>query len=128
MKKPSKLFSLLIVCILVTLTIGIGACEKTESPIGNDCTQKAIYKGTNVCHRLDGNNQAAAAIEVASDGNVFILENFFEIFTDSSLLVLNDTIYIDFEPVGKMSTPSPALCGPLIIAPVTKATCISLDD
>ena len=93
----------------------LAACSKED--LVHLCPTPAKYLGTAVCY--DGEN--AAAIEVVETGEIYIIQNFFDL-VDPGTFSLNQDLNIGFVDVPYEI--SPALCGPLIVAPLTAASCI----
>ena len=85
------------------------------------CITEVTYRGTNVCSDLE----TAAAVELA-DSSFLIINNFFD-FADSSTIIENQSLYIDYGAVDSTLYNSGVLCGVAIVAPITEITCFDLN-
>ncbi len=117
----TKLYFLsLLLCL--TLSIGCNTQEDIQPQPNTDCTQKAFYRGTNVCFSNNGN---AAAIELEVDNQYLILSNFSD-YAALNTLENGDILYVEFDTVD-FNDASPALCGVMIVAPVTTLNCLTVE-
>lgn len=123
MQTLSKKFLILSIFAITLCFIACNKDEDTTIPqLNTECTVKAFYKGTNVCH--DGENAAAVELE---DSGYLILPNFFaEVEMDA--IQYDDTLYIEYENVDSTLFGSGALCGSLIVAPIADLTCVSITE
>ena len=121
-KKNITMSSLFKIVLSICLISCVFSCHEDEVLNSTpDCTIKAFYKGTNVCH----NGENAAAIQVEFNDRYLILPNFLEL-VDEDAISYDDVLYVEYEAVD-FDDISPALCGALIVAPVTNLTCVTLE-
>jgi len=84
-----------------------------------DCVTTVTYRGTNVCN----DEVTAAAVELA-DSSLLIVSNFFD-FADSSTIMIDDLVNIDYGTVDSSLFNSGVLCGVAIVAPVAEISCFA---
>ena len=85
------------------------------------CISEVSYRGTNVC-----SNESTAAAVAFADSSLLIISNFFD-FADSTTIMEDDIIYIDYDLVDSSLFNSGVLCGVSIVAPVTEISCFELN-
>lgn len=85
------------------------------------CITEVSYRGTNVCSELE----TAAAVELG-DSSLLIISNFFD-FADSTTIMENQSLFIDYDSIDSTLYNSGALCGVAIVAPVAEITCFDLN-
>lgn len=111
-----------IISALLLFSLVITSCEDEVLVIvATDCVTEVIYRGTNVC----SDEATAAAVELA-DSSFLIVSNFFD-FADSTTIMDNQELIINYINVDSTLFNSGALCGVAIVAPVAQITCFELN-
>jgi hypothetical protein len=85
------------------------------------CITQVTYYSPNVCSDLP----TAAAVSLA-DSSLLIISNFFD-FADSTSIVENQSLNMDYTNVDSTLFNFGALCGAAIVAPVAEITCLQLN-
>lgn len=117
MKFSFKLISVLLLSCLTIISCRVeDEIDVTPLPMVV-CVTTVTYRGTNVCSELT----TAAAVELA-DSSLLIISNFFD-FADSTTIMENQSLNIDYATIDSTLFNSGALCGVAIVAPVTEITC-----
>lgn len=118
MKVSVKYFSLVLLSCLLIVSCKV----EDEIPVTMlpqvVCITSVTYKGTNVCNQME----SAAAVAL-TDSSFLIISNFFD-FADSTSIVENQSLHIDYTNVDSTLFNSGALCGVAIVAPVAEITCL----
>lgn len=114
-----KLFPILLFSCFTIISCGVED-EVVILPVIPDCETTVTYYSPHVC-----NQTASAAAVTLPDSSLLIISNFFD-FADSTIME-NQSLNIDYGIVDSTLFNSGALCGPVVVAPVTEITCFTLN-